>query len=104
MRLPFLPAERISPHTGYSAPRVFLFYFTDFPLSRFSSCLPVDIYTLCKTHTPSLLLLDGVEKYIPPLFNIPFRSVPVRSALLRIQYCPHTRFAGQKNNLYNGKG
>uniref|UniRef100_UPI00402557D2 hypothetical protein n=1 Tax=Gemmiger formicilis TaxID=745368 RepID=UPI00402557D2 len=19
-------------------------------------------------------------------------------------YCPHTRFAGQKNNLYNGKG
>ena len=49
MRLPFLLAGRISPHTGYSAPRVFLFYFTDFPLSRFSSCLPVDIYTLCKT-------------------------------------------------------
>lgn len=20
------------------------------------------------------------------------------------QFCPHTRFAGQKNNLYNGKG
>ena len=49
MRLPFLLAGRISPHTGYSAPRVFLFYFTGFPLSRFSSCLPVDIYTLCKT-------------------------------------------------------
>ena len=44
MRLPFLPAERISPHTGYSAPRVFLFYFTDFPLSRFFGRLPVDIY------------------------------------------------------------
>ena len=49
MRLPFLRTGRISPHTGYSAPRVFLFYFTDFPLSRFSGCLPVDIYTLCKT-------------------------------------------------------
>lgn len=21
-----------------------------------------------------------------------------------IHFCPHTRFAGQKNNLYNGKG
>lgn len=21
-----------------------------------------------------------------------------------LYYCPHTRFAGQKNNLYNGKG
>ena len=86
MRLPFLLAGRISPHTGYSAPRVFLFYFTDFPLSRFSSCLPVDIYTLCKTHTPSLLLLDGVEKHIPLLFNIPFRSVPVHPIHLWIQY------------------
>ena len=72
MRLPFLRTGRISPHTGYSAPRVFLFYFTDFPLSRFFGRLPVDIYTLCKTHTPSLLLLDGVEKHIPPLFNILF--------------------------------
>ena len=71
MRLPFLPAERISPHTGYSAPRVFLFYFTDFPLSRFFGRLPVDIYTLCKTHTPSLILLDGVEKHIPlPKFSV----------------------------------
>lgn len=84
MRLPFLRTGRISPHTGYSAPRVFLFYFTDFPLSRFSSCLPVDIYTLGKTHTPSLLLLDGVEKHIPPLFNILFRSIPVRPAHLWI--------------------
>ena len=23
---------------------------------------------------------------------------------LHQRYCPHTRFAGQKNNLYNGKG
>ena len=26
------------------------------------------------------------------------------SAQLLAQLCPHTRFAGQKNNLYNGKG
>ncbi|WP_370863635.1 hypothetical protein [Ruthenibacterium lactatiformans] len=28
-----------------------------------------------------------------------------RFLLPKIQvFCPHTRFAGQKNNLYNGKG
>ena len=24
--------------------------------------------------------------------------------LIALLICPHTRFAGQKNNLYNGKG
>ena len=47
-----------------------------------------------------------------------FRNQPVKVALIGpiLQYpelfklflgkgfCPHTRFAGQKNNLYNGKG
>lgn len=23
---------------------------------------------------------------------------------VKVKLCPHTRFAGQKNNLYNGKG
>ena len=46
MRLPFLRTGRISPHTGYSAPRVFLFYFTDFPLSRFPAA-SLWIYILC---------------------------------------------------------
>ena len=29
--------------------------------------------------------------------------VPVRKRQ-HCRHCPHTRFAGQKNNLYNGKG
>ena len=28
----------------------------------------------------------------------------IRAGLTAAGLCPHTRFAGQKNNLYNGKG
>ena len=29
---------------------------------------------------------------------------PSREVAAELGICPHTRFAGQKNNLYNGKG
>ena len=41
-----------------------------------------------------VFLIDSVLRAIRSSFNLG----------VLMMYCPHTRFAGQKNNLYNGKG
>lgn len=37
-------------------------------------------------------------------FVLPDEADKLREFFAEHQDCPHTRFAGQKNNLYNGKG
>ena len=60
------------------------------------------------------MYLNRMKKHFFSLLTRAWRSIDIIWVCLRekqifIIYkikiqCPHTRFAGQKNNLYNGKG
>ena len=65
------------------------------------SIYPQNILTLAKVKEDDSILSDSLEKAIPE-----FRRFDIaENEIWHYQHkCPHTRFAGQKNNLYNGKG
>lgn len=42
--------------------------------------------------------------YLPGIDKTGKVIVHVKCYTVDFRVCPHTRFAGQKNNLYNGKG
>ena len=50
-------------------------------------------------------LYNYVDLFSRQLFRVSFKNMMlIFLAGGAAVFCPHTRFAGQKNNLYNGKG
>ena len=63
---------------------------------------PVEI---CRDSIPGACIsLRFFILFLRSIFHLFQKSIHESVLYLFVGQCPHTRFAGQKNNLYNGKG